>query len=73
LAKEWLHGIIRYTPEKVDLMVQRQLISLIEKTIDEMLRLPNNGITIPLNYKQDEVVDMCIKLALKDIVVQKEG
>jgi hypothetical protein len=54
-------------------MVQRQLISLIEKTIDEMLRLPNNGITIPLNYKQDEVVDMCIKLALKDIVVQKEG
>lgn len=50
LVKEWLHGIIWY-PKKIDLMVQGQPISLIEKTIGEMLRLPNAGITIPLNYK----------------------
>jgi hypothetical protein len=54
-------------------MVQGQPISLTEKTISEMLCLFNVGITIPLNYKQDEVADMCIRLAPKNIVVQKEG
>jgi hypothetical protein len=38
-----------------------------------MLRLPNIGITIPWNYKQDEVADMCIRLSPKYAIVQKEG
>jgi hypothetical protein len=28
--------------------------------VGEMLCLPNAKITIPLNYKQDEIMDMCI-------------
>jgi hypothetical protein len=69
LVKEWLLGIIWYTLERIDLVVQGQLISLIEKIVGEMLCLSNAIITIPPNYKQDEVTDMCIRLALKDIVV----
>jgi hypothetical protein len=38
-----------------------------------MIRLPNTKIMVPSNYKQDEVVEMCIRLTLKDVVVQKEG
>jgi hypothetical protein len=49
-------------------VVQGQPISFIEKTIGEMLCLPNAEITIPPNYKQDEVIDMCIELVLKDVV-----
>jgi hypothetical protein len=60
-------------PKKIDSMVQGQPISLTEKTIGEMLCLFNVVITIPLNYKQDEVANMCIRLAPKNIVVQKEG
>lgn len=37
------------------------------------MHLPNAKITIPPNYKQNEVMDMCVGLALKDIVVKKEG
>jgi hypothetical protein len=50
-------------------MVQGQSISLTENTIDEMLHLRNVGTTIPPNYKQDEIVDMCIRFASKYIVV----
>jgi hypothetical protein len=50
-------------------MVQGQSISLIEKTINEMQHLLNVGITIPLNYKQDEIVDMSIRFTPKDIIV----
>jgi hypothetical protein len=38
-----------------------------------MLGLPNIGITIPRNYKQDEVANMCIRLSPKDAIVRKEG
>jgi hypothetical protein len=38
-------------PQKIDSMVQGQLISFTEKTISEILCLFNVGITIPLNYK----------------------
>jgi len=71
--KEWLHGIIQYTPQKIYSVVQGQPISLTEKIVDEMLHLPNVGITIRLNYKQDEIIDMCIRLTLKDAIVHKEG
>ncbi len=73
LMKEWLHGIIRYTPQKIYSVVQGQPISLTEKIVSEMLHLPNVGITIRLNYKQDEIIDMCIRLTLKDAIVHKEG
>lgn len=42
-------------------MVYEQLISFIKKMV--------NGITIPPNYKQDEITNMCIKLVLKDVIV----
>ncbi len=71
--KEWLLGITWYTPKRIDLVVQGQLISFIEKTICEMLHNLNAKITIPPNYKQDEVTNMCIRLVFKDAVVQKEG
>jgi hypothetical protein len=53
--------------------VQGQPISIIEKTFGEMMRLPKTKITVPPNYKQDEVVEMCIKLALKYVIMHKEG
>jgi hypothetical protein len=68
-VKEWLLGIIRYTFETIDLVVQGQLISLTEKIVGEMLCLPNAIITIPPNYKQDEITNMCIRLVPKDVVV----
>jgi hypothetical protein len=55
------------------LVVQGQSISITEKTIGEMMRLPNTKITTPPNYKQDEVTKMCIRLAPKDTIMQKEG
>jgi len=54
-------------------MVQGQPISFIEKMANEMLHLPNIEIIVPPNHQQDEVVDMCIKLASKHVIVQKEG
>jgi hypothetical protein len=54
-------------------MVQGQPISFIKKTVDEMLRLPNVEIIVPPNYQQDEVADMCIRVASKHAIVQKEG
>jgi hypothetical protein len=54
-------------------VVQGQSISIIEKTVNEMMCFPNARITAPPNYKQDEVEEMCIKLALKNTVVQNEG
>jgi hypothetical protein len=54
-------------------VAQGQPISLTEKIVGEMLHIPNVGITIPPNYEQDEVIDICIRLALKDTIVQEEG
>ncbi len=73
VMKESLQGITQYTLERINWVVQRQSISITEKIIGEMIRLPNARITVPPNYKQDEVVEMCIRLAPKDVVVQKEG
>jgi len=53
--------------------VQRQPISFIEKMINEMLHLPNVEIIVPPNHQQDEVMEMCIRLASKHAIVQKEG
>jgi hypothetical protein len=72
-VKESLQGIIQYTFERINWVVQGQSISITEKIIGEMICLPNARITIPPNYKQDEVAVMCIRLAPKAVVVQKEG
>jgi len=53
--------------------VQGQPISFIEKKVDEMLHLPNVEIIIPPNHQQDEVVEICIRLASRHAIMQKEG
>jgi hypothetical protein len=73
MVKESMQGITKYTLERIDSVVQGQPISIIEKTFGEMMRLPKTKITVPPNYKQDEVVEMCIKLALKYVIMHKEG
>lgn len=42
---------------------------LIEKIVREILHLSNTGLAIPPNLKQDEVAQMCVKLAPKDAIV----
>jgi hypothetical protein len=68
-----MQGITQYALERVNSVVQGQSISITKKIVDEIMRLPNTRITVPPNYKQDEVMELCIKLALKDTFVQKEG
>jgi hypothetical protein len=68
-----MQNITQYALERVNSVVQGQSISITKNIVDEIMRLPNTRITVPPNYKQDEVMEMCIQLALKDTFVQKEG
>jgi len=55
-----MQNITQYALERVNSVVQGQSISITKNIVDEIMRLPNTRITVPPNYKQDEVMEMCI-------------
>jgi hypothetical protein len=53
--------------------VQGVPVFITEKTVGEMFCLPQVEISTPLTIKQSNVAKICLKMVLKDDVLQKKG